>query len=321
MPRVVDLFCGAGLFSYAFAREGFELVFAVEHDTAAAKTYALNLGNHVVVGDVRGLTPDTACEVLIAGPPCQGFSTLGKRDPSDPRNNLSLEVARWADVLCPSVVVVENVEAFLTTKAWKKLAGRLRRSGYIVSSMVLNSADYGVAQYRRRSFTFGVRSGTVVEPPRHSLPTTVREAWTGLSPSPDGVNGHVAPRPSELALKRMSLIPPGGDKRDILANAPDLAPPSWSLIRNEAVDVWGRMEWDRPANTLRTCFQNPSKGRYIHPEQDRVISLREAARLQSIPDEFKFEGKPTQIARQIGNGVPVGLGRAIAGTVRRLLAA
>lgn len=119
----------------------------------------------------------------------------------------------------------------------------------------------------------------------------------------------------------MELIPAGGDKRDILRRAPHLAPPSWHRTTCEVTDVWGRLDWDAPANTLRTCLLNPSKGRYIHPEQHRVISLREAARLHSIPDSWSFAGTPYQVARQIGNSVPPKLGAVVARACRRRLAA
>ena len=148
---------------------------------------------------------------------------------------------------------------------------------------------------------------------------TVREAWSGLPDRPDGLNWHVARSPSALALARMKVIPPGGDKRDVLRKAPKLAPRSWWKIGGEATDVWGRMFWDKPCNTLRTALLNASKGRYIHPEQNRVITLREAARLQSVPDWWEFEGTPYQVARQIGNGVPLVLGRLVARAVMRVL--
>ena len=106
---------------------------------------------------------------------------------------------------------------------------------------------------------------------------TVRQAWEGLPEMPSGLNGHVARIPSKIALARMKVIPPGGDKRDVLRTAPLLAPPSWWKISGEATDVWGRMLWNEPCNTLRTALLNASKGRYIHTEQNRVITLREAA--------------------------------------------
>lgn len=318
-PRVVDLFAGAGLFGFSFRQAGFELAEAIELDSVAARTYAENLGNHVNVADVRKIRPKGRCEVLLAGPPCQGFSTLGNRQPDDPRNLLSLEVARWAAALRPRVVVVENVEAFLESTVWSRLTTKLVRLGYEVSAFTLDAADFGAPQFRRRSFTIASVFGPVSAPlpSRHRI--TVRTAWEGLSPIPNGRNNHFAPQPSKIALARMRVIPRGGDKRDVMRKAPNLAAPSWWKVHCEVTDAWGRMEWDAPCNTLRTALQNASKGRYIHPEQHRVISLREAARLHTVPDEWHFFGLPTQVARQIGNSVPPTLGRAVARTVRALL--
>jgi DNA (cytosine-5)-methyltransferase 1 len=318
-PRVVDLYAGAGLFSFSFLQAGFELVDAIELDPVAARTYAENLGYHVRVEDVRRIRPEGRCEVLLAGPPCQGFSTLGSRRPDDPRNLLSLEVARWAAILRPLIVVVENVEAFLRSKVWSCLADQLGRLGYEVSAFVLDAADFGAPQFRRRSFTIASTIGLISAPRRAARRTSVREAWRGLASVPDGRNNHLSPRPSTIALARMKVIPAGGDKRDVMRKAPRLAAPSWWKVHCEVTDAWGRMDWDRPCNTLRTALQNASKGRYIHPEQHRVISLREAARLHTVPDEWGFFGLPTQIARQIGNSVPPALGRAVARSILGVL--
>ena len=319
-PTVVDLFAGAGLFSCAFKQAGFRVMRAVEIDAVAAATYSANLGDHVEVSDVAKATPRGRCDVLIAGPPCQGFSTLGRRQADDPRNALSLEVVRWAERLHPKVVVIENVAAFLDSSAWHRVVRRLQSTGFHVESFVLNAFDYGCPQIRRRSFTVAHRGGEEISVPRRRRKLkTVREAWRGLPSTPDGKNHHYAPAPSDVALARMKVIPSGGDKRDVMERAPHLAPPSWWRLSCEVTDAWGRMEWGKPSNTLRTALQNASKGRYIHPEQHRVISLREAARLHSIPDGWQFVGLPTQIARQIGNSVPPALGRAVAGSVFRLL--
>jgi DNA (cytosine-5)-methyltransferase 1 len=222
--------------------------------------------------------------------------------------------------LRPAIVVIENVAAFLHSPVWKLVKRRFERSGYEVWAGTFNAVDYGTPQLRMRSFTFASRVGMpVVRPPTRPLAATVREAWDGLSRKPDGRNQHYAPRPSPLALSRMRVIPPGGDKRDVMRRAPRLAPRSWWSLDCQVTDVWGRMEWDKPSNTLRTALQNPSKGRYIHPEQHRVISLREAARLQAIPDSWHFDGLPYPIASQIGNSVPPTLGRAVARAVRAAL--
>lgn len=315
-PRVVDLFAGAGLFSFAFAREGFRLIRAIELDRAAAATYAENLGHHVEVADVRRIRPEGRCEVLIGGPPCQGFSTLGKRRPRDPRNRLSLQMVEWARVLKPRVVVVENVPSFLDSPVWTRLRDGFECLGYTVEAHVVNAFDFGVPQLRSRSITFATRG----RPPRlrpvcRAPVRTVRQALAGLPLDPDNVNFHYAPRPGPLALARMKVIPSGGDKRDVMRRAPRLAAPSWWRVARDVTDVWGRMEWDAPSNTLRTALLNASKGRYIHPTRHRVVSLREAARLQSIPDEWTFVGDPYPIARQIGNSVPPRLGQAVARAV------
>ncbi len=321
-PKVIELFAGAGLWSSAFIAEGFELMQAIEIDKTAAATYKKNLGLHIETNDVLRANPIGACDVLLAGSPCQGFSTLGRRDANDPRNYLSLDIIRWAKICSPRMIVVENVEAFLSSAVYHELRSRLQRIGYYVESVVINALEFGVAQKRVRSFTFATK-GDVPIPimKRFSGPaaSTVREAWRGLSVEPDGINLHISPEPSKLALARMCVIPAGGDNRDVLKSAPELAPPSWSNFRGHVTDVWGRLQWDRPSNTLRTCLQNPSKGRYIHPEQNRTISLREAARIHSIPDSWTFVGLPTQIARQIGNSVPPNVGRSVAKAVLEAL--
>lgn len=322
-PEVVELFAGAGLLSYAFAREGFTITRAIELDRTAAETYRRNLGPHVECADVTKAEPVGRCDVLVAGPPCQGFSSLGLMRDDDPRNGLTMHVVRFARAMRPVVVVIENVPRFVRSPVWTRLQRALEQEGYEVQPFVLNALDFGVAQDRERSFTIATRAAMpTIARPRTAKRSTVRDAFDALPGKADGQNQHYAPAPSALALARMRVVPPGGDKRDIIRAAPALAPPSWGRLDHggcEATDVWGRLAWDRPSNTLRTTLQNPSKGRYIHPEEHRVISLREAARLHSIPDEFTFAGRPYPIARQIGNSVPPLLGRAVARAVRRAL--
>ena len=225
-----------------------------------------------------------------------------------------------AQELNPLIVVVENVAPFVKTPEWLWLASGLQRLGYCVYSELLDAADFGAAQRRRRSFTIATRVGSFpirrLTQFRHA---TVREAWEGLPAKPDGSNWHYSPKPSAIALERMRRIPPGGGKAELMRVVPDLCPPSWWRSRVELTDVWGRLRWDEPSNTVRTCFNNASKGRYIHPDQNRVISIREAARLQSISDEFQFTGYPIDVARQIGNGVPPALGCALARGVSHAL--
>jgi DNA (cytosine-5)-methyltransferase 1 len=315
-PTVTELFSGSGLFGVAFAREGFRLKTAFELDPRAVATYRENVGPHCERADLATRSPNGRCDVLIAGPPCQSFSTLNRSRLGDVRERLPLIVGHWAKVTKPKIVVIENVAPFVTSLTYRRLARRLQSLGYFVTSAALDAANFGAAQRRIRSFTIASVVELAAWNPMVREPRSVLQAWKGLSDEPNGVNQHIAPPPSDIALRRMKVIPAGGDKRDVLRKRPDLACPSWKHVRSEVTDVWGRMLWNEPSNTIRTCFQNASKGRYIHPEQHRVISLREAARLQGFPDDFEFTGVPAQVARQIGNAVPLSLGIAIARRVR-----
>lgn len=317
--RSIELFAGAGLLGQAFRDFGFHARLAVEADARARATYAANVGADAMHIDARKVCEGIPCSILLAGPPCQGFSTLGKRDHFDERNSLSLCVADWAASSKPDVVVVENVPPFLESRYWETLRRRMHRQGYKSTHWVLNAADFGAPQLRVRAFAIFSRIGL----PERPIPTmkrhrTVREAFAGLPSKPSGRDLHVAPAPGNLALARFKVIPRNGDKRDVMRHAPELCPPSWLRMGAQATDVWGRMELDAPANTLRCSFQNASKGRYVHPTEHRVLTLREGARLQGIPDEWQFFGDRSSIARQIGNGVPLALGRAVADSVSKL---
>src|SRR5262249_605427 len=142
-PTVIDLFAGAGLLSHAFREERFSVEYAIELDAAAARTYAANLGPHIRVADVRRVKPTGRFDVLVAAPPCHGFSGLGKRDSDDPRNLLSLEVVRWAKYTRPRVVVIENVARFVGSSVWTRLTAALRRLGYEITAIELNAVDFG----------------------------------------------------------------------------------------------------------------------------------------------------------------------------------
>jgi len=316
--RCAELFSGAGLMGGGFKSAGFRNIFAAELDTRAVATYNQNIESVAEEWDVTKVKKGLEYEVLVAGPPCQGFSTLGRRDPKDVRNSLSLSVFKWAKQHNPKVVLIENVPQFLDSDYYIKLRKKFSAIGYESVSWVLNSEDYGVPQKRLRSFTIFSTIGLPEKPKPTNKRMTVRDAFKGLSKKVNGKNFHISPKPTNLALSRMELIPPLGDKRDIMKTAPELCPPSWIKMGNQAVDVWGRMSWDKPANTLRCSFQSPSKGRYLHPYENRVISLREGARIQGIPDSWGFCGDRTSIARQIGNGVPVPLAKAVASSIMKL---
>ena len=318
-PRVAEIFSGAGLFGAAFKRAGFETVYAADANWRAVKSFNRNVAQVAEVRDVRDVRRDIRCDILVAGPPCQGFSTLGRRNPRDVRNALSLTIAEWAAALIPRVIVVENVPRYLESVYARRLRISLLTLGYEACEWILCASDYGAPQLRTRSFSIYSREGLPAAP-RHSRSSarTVRDAFRGLSAKPDRSGMHVAPAPSPIALSRFLRIPERGDKRDVIRRAPHLCPPSWMRMGIEATDVWGRLDYDKPANTLRCDFQNASKGRYVHPTAHRVITLREGARLQGVPDHWEFEGMRAHVAAQLGNGVPLQLGGAVARSLRRL---
>src|ERR1700728_388474 len=215
-PVVVELFAGAGLFGRAFQTEGFHLSRAYEQDAIAASTYARNLGAHIKVCDLAKHRPEGKADILIAGPPCQGFSSLGRRDPDDPRNDLGLIIPNWEAALRASIVVVENVLAYLKSSAWSRIRVRFERAGYEAFPFVLNAADFGVPQRRVRSFTVFSKLGSpVIKINSKREPKTVRQAFEGLPRFPDRKAQHFTLPRSEFALRRIQLVPDGGDIRDI----------------------------------------------------------------------------------------------------------
>ena len=352
--QMIDLFAGCGGLTEGFRQAGFEPTFAVEWNPYAAATYAENFGDHIHCGDITELPDDAFPEatLVVGGPPCQGFSNLGTRDPEDPRNVLWREYARVVSVARPDVFVLENVPQFLKSDQFQMLLewtddGIL--SEYELAHGVLNAADYGVSQRRKRAIVIGSRVGTPSLPKATHGPST-DHPWTGVRDAiggipfetgptslpdralPSGIPGpfkanelHLSRRPTELSLLRYDAIPPGGGRFDL----PDeLLPDCWRNKPTGTTDVMGRMQWDQPSLTIRTEFFKPEKGQYLHPQWEaddatrrvnRVISHWEAARLQSFPDDFVWCGTKIEIARQIGNAVPPGLARAIGDHVRESL--
>lgn len=316
-PTFIDMFSGAGLFSAGAIEAGMEPVLAIDVARDAIASYNRNVASVGIVGSVLDERDLPTVDVLIAGPPCQGFSTLGRQDPLDSRNDLALAVPDWARRCEASIVVIENVPPFLRSSQWRRLASELSGCGYVVETWELEAADFGTPQLRRRAFTIASRVGPVAEP----TPTpSRRDAGSAIFAVVEaGDPMHRWPNPVGIAAQRIALVPAGGDKRDIMRLAPELCPPSWEKVGCHATDVWGRIDPERPSNTLRCTFQNPSKGRYLHPTEDRCLSLREGARLQGVPDSWVFEGRNYPVARQIGNGVPIPLAAAVSRAVAAAL--
>lgn len=300
---------------------GYSCILAVDHDTDSTETFSLNFpGAQVVTADVRRVDlGDIRADVIVAGPPCQGFSTLNRSRANDARNALVFEVVRACDQTGARAVVVENVPPFLEAPEGRRLLTQLRQRGFGTRSGVVNAADYGVAQRRLRALVVGLRGGAAVWPrashsddPASGLPRhrTVADALALLPPTPDGRNWH---RPYDLTnamAERYRAVPEGGSRRDLPA---DLTLDCWVDTRGYT-DVLGRLHWRRPATTVRTEFQRPEKGRFLHPTEHRPLTAREAARLQSFPDSFAFPETQTltSVARQIGNAIPPRLAQAIA---------
>lgn len=325
---LMDLFSGAGGMTLGFKWAGFRPIFAVECDEAAADTYEANFGAHVFRGRIEDLPIEELpkADVIIGGPPCQGFSPLGKMSSSSERLKIHVELnGLWRHYfrvlkhVMPRAFVLENVPEILRSEEYVALREKFADLGYELVSGVLNAADFGVAQIRKRAFIMGLKGGTPALPEPTGERKTVRDAIGHLPLNPDGRNWHVGRNPTPKSLERYKCIPPGGNRFDLIRKRPDLAPPCWLKKKSGSTDVFGRLEWDKPALTIRTEFFKPEKGRYLHPEAHRPITHREAALLQSFPEDFIFKGSKIEVARQIGNAVPPKLAEAVARKLRQLL--
>jgi DNA (cytosine-5)-methyltransferase 1 len=331
---LVDLFAGCGGMTLGFEQTGrFRSIFAVEWDPAAAETYRRNFGDHIVAGPIEQVDEFPICDVLIGGPPCQGFSPLNMHGVGLERRTLWREYLRALQQSGPSVFVMENVPELLRSAEYHAFAGEARTLGYSVEGRILNAADYGVPQRRRRAIVLGSRAGACVWPepthfPSDAIPfggqrwRTFRDAVKGLPRKPSDKSWHRPRKPRPVSLERYMTIPGEGEGRfDLAARRPDITPPCWLRKKSGSTDVFGRLWWDRPAFTIRTEFYKPEKGRYLHPSEHRPITIREAARCMSFPDDFELpeDQSMTAIAKQVGNAVPPLLAQKLAEAVAVLL--
>jgi DNA (cytosine-5)-methyltransferase 1 len=234
----------------------------------------------------------------------------------DPRNRLWRHYVRLLEEVLPKVFVIENVPELLRSAEFQELVRVVSSIGYKVAADVLRADRYGVPQSRRRAIIVGSRVGNPSLPPVQRERRTVRDAIGDLSAYPDGKGWHQSRNPTAKSLERYKAVPPGGNRFDLMRKRPDITPDCWLKKRSGSTDVFGRMTWDKPAPTIRTEFFKPEKGRYLHPDADRAITIREAARLQTFPDDFSFVGSSVQVAKQIGNAVPVLLAERIAEHLR-----
>ncbi|WP_454130536.1 DNA cytosine methyltransferase [Microbacterium aurum] len=351
--RVLDLFAGAGGLTAGFhnASARFVSVAAVEKDLAAAASYEATFGDDIVFAGGIDEWLDTAkmpedIDVLVGGPPCQGFSTLGKRQEEDHRNELWRSYARTILAVKPKYFVVENVAVFEKSRQFQDFHKATEPGefleNYRFQHRVLNSADFGAAQSRKRAVLIGNRRDLpfpgLPEPTHNSEGSGglkrhewVKDVFARIPVDPDrddvfdtksmmfaGKTFAGAFTPRELhwsrnyttkSLERFEDIPAGGNRFNIDESR---LPECWKKHKTGSGDVMGRLHLDRPSVTIRTEFFKPEKGRYLHPTENRAITHYEAAMLQGFPLNHQFVGSKTAIARQIGNAVPIPLGAAVA---------
>ncbi len=335
--RVIDLFCGAGGFTLGFKNAGFRPVFAVEGEEDIARTYAANFGDHVDCRPIEEVVLDPKvrrkkADVVIGGPPCQGFSNLGPNRKDDPRRDLWRYYMDVVETSGCKVFLMENVPRILKVDEGAAVMARAEQLGFSISAKVLLASNFGVPQNRKRAFILGSKLGPVDLPEDNGERMTVRQAFKGIPRRPTVTefvpNGavktrglHIARNPTEKSRKRYALIPPGGNRIDLQRLAPELTPSCWIKKGSGGTDLFGRIEWNGPARcTIRTEFYKPEKGRFLHPEEDRPITHWEAARLQTFPDDFLWCGTKIGIAIQIGNAVPPTLATVLAQYVKNHIA-
>ena len=318
-PLAVDLFSGCGGLSVGLKKAGFRVGAAVEIDERARTTYALNHPEVRLYEDIRRLSARELLRSLqikrgqldlLAGcPPCQGFSRLrtlnGSKSVRDPRNNLIFEFLRLIRALRPKMVMLENVPSLEKDERFQDVLQSLTASGYRLTAGVLNAGDYAVPQRRRRLILLASRIHEPAIAPKSRRKRTVRDAISALerpATTSDAVHG-VPERRSDEVKAMIRLIPRNGGSRTDLPKRYHLECHTRS---NGFRDVYGRMAWDEPAPTITSGCINPSKGRFLHPSQNRTITLREAALLQGFPKRYRFDvahGKE-RIALMIGNALP-----------------
>lgn len=339
---VIESFCGAGGMSVGLEEAGFDVRFAFDNDPVSVETYRHNIAPHVEVLDAsivsgaelmeKGRIPKGSLDVFSGGPPCQGFSKQrrGAAALLDPRNGLVRHFTRLVEETEPKAFLFENVQIF-GQKRGRNLIDELsdKLAAYEVHDYFVCSSDYGIAQSRGRFLMIGLHKDLGAAPPL--LPTsneqvTVKDAIGDLPEPPDDctehpkVPNHIKCKITRLNELRISHVPQGGGWRDIpfelrlpCHQRVDTAKGGWP-------DVYGRLSWAGVCPTITGGFDSFSRGRYAHPEQDRSITPREAARLQGFADEFRFLGNRADVRRMIGNAVPPPLAKAAGQAIARSLA-
>ena len=319
-PTAVDLFCGCGGLTIGLKKAGFRVLGAVDVDPLSIKTYKANhRGVTMWETDIRKLEPADLLEKfglkegqldLLAGcPPCQGFSTMrtlnGSVSVEDPRNDLLLEFQRFVVALRPRAVMMENVPGLAADERFASFGRKMKQLGYLGDHRVLNAAEYGVPQRRRRLIYLAGLGMEIPFADKARRLKTVADAIGGL-PKPGESGDPVHDMPEHRTPKVMEIIrripKDGGSRRDL----PEELHLECHKRCSGFKDVYGRMAWHDAAPTITTGCFNPSKGRFLHPEENRAITMREAALLQGFPRRYKFPttDNKSAVALMIGNALP-----------------
>jgi len=344
--KIIDLFSGVGGLSLGFRLEGFEVVLANEIDTEIASSYKKNHAETKMINeDITGLDIEEVFEKyknkidgIIGGPPCQGFSQKGQRKTiKDERNFLFLYFYNVVKYIKPMFFVMENVPNLLTAENGyfkDEILSLFGSIGYSLSLGIIDASDFGVPQKRRRAVVFGCYGSQKIELPKSTVQkVTIWDAISDLAflesaegefqqqyrfepqsdyqrmlrKNEDILYNHETTNHSKIALERLSMIPPNSGKEVL---------PKEHLTKSIYSGTWSRMEKDDVSVTITTRFDTPSSGKFSHPYLNRAITVREAARIQSFPDNFIFYGTKGSQMKQVGNAVPPILARKIAKTIK-----
>ena len=339
---VVDLFCGAGGLAHGMLREGFRIAAGVDVDVRCRypfehnndSTFVLGDVHHLRINEIAGLFDTDEPRILVGCAPCQPFSLYNQKN-RDPNWRLVGRFCELATEMRPDVVSMENVPRLIDYRdgqVFEALVSSLRKAGYTVDHTTVFLPDYGLPQRRTRLVVMASLHGTVrIETPTHTpdLYRTVEQAIGALPPLAAGETDdydelHTVSRLTEINLRRIRASTPGGDWTDW---DEELVSPCHKVESGRGYkSVYGRMRADEPSPTITTQFYGFGNGRFGHPEQDRALSLREGAILQSFPSYYRFiaPGERIQfktIGRMIGNAVPVLLGQVIGRSIASHLAA
>jgi DNA (cytosine-5)-methyltransferase 1 len=339
-PSAIDLFAGAGGATRGLRDAGFRVLAAVENDPEAAESYRRNHARVLLYEDdirsvpaegiakAAGLRPGDL-DLLKACPPCQGFSSLAKGEVDQGRNDLVLDVTRFVTHFLPKVLLLENVPGLKRDRRLPQLIGEVERLGYSFMVALLDATKFGVPQRRKRFILMGVRSDIQRFEPDADLlkylpstfltsPKTARQALAHLarhSKTDDPLSVHR--QSSKTVLARISAIPIGGNRFDLPEE--HQLDCHRKLKNRSAAGSYGRVKLDEPAPTMTTRCTTPACGAFVHPTENRGLTLREAATFQSFPVNYQFHGQYGSIERQIGNAVPVRMAKGLGLIARSIL--